>query len=139
MLTQLIKNMSYNFNLKEMKTNIKTHLLWTFLCFMVLMLTSCSEDKEWSEDYDINWPLTTIESVQPLSAVPGDIITVTGENMQFTNVFYIGSFACEVVTTSENQLTVRVPELITQESVISVYNIYRRTFVFKNGVFTPIH
>jgi hypothetical protein len=94
MLTQLIKNMSYNFNLKEMKTNIKTHLLWTFLCFMVLMLTSCSEDKEWSEDYDINWPLTTIESVQPLSAAPGDIITVTGENMQFTNVFYIGSFAC---------------------------------------------
>ncbi len=130
--------MSYNFNIKEMKTNINRHLLWSLMCFIVLMLTSCSEDKEWSEDYDINWPLTTIESVQPLSTVPGDIITVTGKNMQFTNIFYIGSFACEVVTTSENQLTVKVPDLVTKESVISVYNVYRRTFVFEKGVFTPI-
>lgn len=121
-----------------MKTNINRHLLWSLMCFIVLMLTSCSEDKEWSEDYDINWPLTTIESVQPLSTVPGDIITVTGKNMQFTNIFYIGSFACEVVTTSENQLTVKVPDLVTKESVISVYNVYRRTFVFEKGVFTPI-
>jgi hypothetical protein len=105
----------------------------------MLALTCCSEDNnEWSKDYDIDWPVSTITNVQPISAVPGDVITITGTNLQHTYTFYIGSFSCEVTEKSETQLKVVVPKAITEPSIVSVFNLYRRTFEYTGGLFTPI-
>lgn len=121
-----------------MKTNhIKTYTLaGVLLCLVMLALSSC-HDREWSEDYDIEWPVTTIESVEPLQGPPGSILTVTGKNLDFTYIFRIGSFECEVVEKTAAQLRVKVPEALLEPSSISVYNLYRRTFEFE-GTFTPV-
>ena len=121
-----------------MKTKIKNSFLASFICFSMLALTCCEDDREWSEDYDIVWPITTIENVQPMSASPGDIITISGKNLQHTYNFYIGNFTCEIVSKTESQLTIVVPENVTEQSTISVFNLYRRTYVFEGGMVSPI-
>jgi hypothetical protein len=115
----------------------KMRISATFLfCLAVLALTSC-RDEAWSEKYDIEWPVSTITSVQPLSAPVGSILTVTGENLDFTYIFRIGSFECEVLEKTASQLKVRVPASVTETSTVSVYNLYRRTFEYPEK-FTPI-
>ena len=113
-------------------------LIWSWMCLTTILLVGCTtDDNTWSEDYDIEWPITTIESVQPLAAAPGATLTITGKNLQHTHYFYIGNFACEIVSKSDGQLTVLVPDQVTERSQISVLNVYRRTFVFKEAMFTP--
>jgi hypothetical protein len=130
----------YNLKIEKMKATIKAYIpRWIPACLMLLIMTCCAEDNnEWSKDYDIEWPVSTITNVQPLSAVPGDIITITGTNLQYTYTFYIGSFACEVTNMSDTQLSVKVPELVTEESTVSVLNLYRRSYIYEGGLFTPI-
>lgn len=106
---------------------------------IMFIFACCTEDNnEWSKDYDIEWPVSTITGVQPLSATPGDIITITGTNLQHTYYFYIGSFECEVIEKSETRLTIKVPALVTEASSVSVFNLYRRTYVYPDGQFVPI-
>ncbi|MDR1500177.1 MAG: IPT/TIG domain-containing protein [Tannerellaceae bacterium] len=123
-----------------MKTIISKRILTACLTTIVMLtLAGCADDNnEWSKDYDIEWPVSTITAVQPLQAAPGDLITITGVNLQHTYYFYIGSFDCEVVNKSETSLTIRVPALVTEASSISVFNVYRRTYVYPDGLFTPI-
>lgn len=121
-----------------MKSNrIKTYALAGALCCLAALALSSCRDREWSEDYDIEWPVSTIESVEPLQGPPGSILTVTGRNLDFTYIFRIGSFECEVIEKTATQLRVKVPEALLEESSISVYNLYRRTFEFE-GTFTPV-
>jgi hypothetical protein len=121
-----------------MKSNrIKTYALAGALCCLATFALSSCRDQEWSEDYDIEWPVTTIESIEPLQGPPGSILTVAGRNLDFTYIFRIGSFECEVLEKTATQLRVKVPEALLEESSISVYNLYRRTFEFE-GTFTPV-
>ena len=121
-----------------MKSNrIKTYALAGALCCLAALALSSCRDREWSEDYDIEWPVSTIESVEPLQGPPGSILTVTGRNLDFTYIFRIGSFECEVIEKTATQLRVKVPEALLEESSISVYNLYRRTFEFE-GTLTPV-
>jgi hypothetical protein len=121
-----------------MKSNpFKSYLLAAaLLCLITLTVASC-RDQEWSEDYDIEWPVSTIDNVQPLAAPVESILTVTGKNLDFTYIFRIGSFECEVLEKSPTQLKVKVPAAVTEVSSISVYNLYRRTFEFTEK-FTPL-
>jgi hypothetical protein len=128
--------------MEKMKTTIKQSLpLWSWICLAIVtgILTCCTEDNnEWSKDYDIEWPVSTITNVQPLSAAPGDIITITGTNLQHTYYLYIGSFECVINSKSETQLQVTVPATVTEPSTVSVYNLYRRSFEYPGGLFVPI-
>lgn len=105
----------------------------------LFMLSACNDEStEWSKDYDIEWPLTTITGVEPISAAPGSVVTVSGTNLHFTHIFYIGTLACEVIEKSETRLTIKVPAAATAPSSVSVYNVYRRTYVFEGSNFVPI-
>ena len=121
-----------------MKTNPKKYYMFILFVFTILGLTSCEDKKEWSENYDIEWPVSTIENVQPMSAAPEAVITITGKNLHLTGQLYIGDFACKVITMTETQLTVEVPERVTEASEVSVSNTFRRTFIYKQGLFVPI-
>ena len=125
-----------------MKRNI---LIWNLMCLTALFIVGCSSDPDdhvWSKDYDIEWPVTTIESVQPLSASPGATLTVTGKNMQYTHYFYIGTAACEILSKSDGQLTVKVPTGLSVSSEIALMNLYRRRYVYNDGnnpiLFVPV-
>jgi len=122
-----------------MKTRLNTYAPLGLL-MLILSLTCCTEDNnEWSKDYDIEWPVSTITSVQPMSASAGDVITISGANLQFTNILYFGAIDCtkDILTKSETQLTLRLPATVVQVGTVSVYNLYRRMYVFTD-LFTPL-
>jgi hypothetical protein len=121
-----------------MKTKKTQPPLLAIIALLSAIFLHCDDTPEWSKDYDIQWPLTTIESVTPLSAAPGTTITLTGKNMHFSYYIYIGAFSCEILTRTETTVTITVPDKITGKSPISVYNLYRRTFVYPGGSFIPI-
>jgi hypothetical protein len=114
--------------------------VWILICLLTSGLASCGDDDdfEWSKDYDIEWPVSTITNVQPLNAAPGSTITITGTNLQHAYIVYIGSFASDILTKSDTQLTVKVPAAFSEPSTVAVYNIYRRTFPFTGGELIPI-
>ena len=114
-------------------------VIWNCMCLTALLLVGCNTDEnnEWSKNYDIEWPVSTIENVQPLSASPGETLTITGKNLQHTYYFYIGTVSCTIDSKSDTQLQIIVPAQVRDESPISVVNLYRRTFVY-NLYFTPI-
>ena len=113
-------------------------LIFSWMCLMALLVVGCSDDKEWSENYDIKWPVTTITSVSPMSAGPGDVLTISSENMQHTYMFYIGTYECDILSRTPTQITVEVPAQLTERSLVSVLNVYNRRFEFTEGLFTPI-
>ncbi|MDR1644831.1 MAG: IPT/TIG domain-containing protein [Tannerellaceae bacterium] len=115
--------------------------LWVWCCMIALaaLASGCAEDNnEWSKDYDIEWPVSTITGIQPTSAAPGDSVTVSGTNLHFTYNIYIGSFECVIGTRTETQLRVAVPANVTEPSVVSVFNLYRRTYEYTDVLFVPI-
>ncbi len=67
-----------------MKTNFKKQISILSLVLSSMLIFSSCEEKPWSEDYDIEWPVTTIENVTPLTAAPGDVLTITGQNLNYT-------------------------------------------------------
>ena len=122
-----------------MKTNIKKYIsVWTLIFSAILIFSSC-EEKPWSEDYDIEWPVTTISSVTPLTGVPGDIVTITGTNMEHATSVYIGASVCTPIagTQTPTQLQITVPETVGTGGEVSVLNVYRRRYVYTGGRFTP--
>ncbi|MDR0537057.1 MAG: IPT/TIG domain-containing protein [Tannerellaceae bacterium] len=124
-------------NIQEIITRMLHTRIAAIIAGLAMLLASCSSNTDWAEDYDIEWPLSTIESVSPLAAAPGATITITGKNLQHTYYIYIGTFACDILSKSESTVKAKVPEQLTEKSPISVYNLYRRTFVFDGGLFSP--
>ncbi|KAA6329365.1 hypothetical protein EZS27_021822 [termite gut metagenome] len=116
---------------------MKTIISVGSLVCLLFLLTCCNENKDFSTDYDIEWPVSSIESISPAQQTVGENIEVTGKNLQHTYNFYIGSIGCEIVSKSENKLVVKVPLNVIEESTVSIINLYNRTFTF-SGKFTPL-
>ena len=123
-----------------MKSNIKIFILCGLALFVTIGLTCCDDEKEWSKDYDIVWPVSTITGFSPTTAAPGETITITGTNLDHVFLVHIGSLSCQIAndTRTATQLTITVHPQVTRPSEVSVTNRYDRKFVFKEGLFTPI-
>ncbi|KAA6313915.1 hypothetical protein EZS27_035394 [termite gut metagenome] len=122
-----------------MKTTIRLRyasILWC-LATLMFLLACCSDEKEFSADYDIEWPVSSIDRIEPINQKVGETIEVTGKNLQHTVSFYIGSISCKIITKSENKLIVEVPLTVAERSSISITNLYNRKFNFSE-LFIPI-
>ncbi len=93
---------------------------------LILSFTGC-EDKKWSEDYDIKWPVPQISSLSQKGDVAiGSEITITGSN--FANVMVaVKGEECTVLSTNdaETELKVLLPRIF-EEGPIEIYNVYKR-------------
>ena len=122
-----------------MKNNIKKIIIYGFVFFMTIGLTCCEDDKGWSENYDIEWPVSTITGFSPATARPGETITITGTNLNYVLNVYIGQLSCQIDNDrSATQLTITVHPQVTDPSEVSILNCYDRVFVSKAGLFIPI-
>ena len=97
---------------------------------------------EFSENYDIPWKISTITAVSPLSAVPGTVITIQGENLGSDLVsstgITIGTEICTIVSQSATSITIIAPSFQTSEELdVVVLNLHNRKFVFEKK-FVPI-
>ncbi|PWD99391.1 IPT/TIG domain-containing protein [Marinilabilia rubra] len=101
------------------------------LLLMAGLFTGC-QDKEWSEDYDIEWPVSEISQISTNEAQIEDVITITGTNLDYVNDVLVGNTTCEIIEdeSSASQLTFKLPRRVESGNV-SVRNEYDRTYVFE--------
>ncbi len=111
--------------------NIFKNITWLFLAMFVL-LPAC-EDKKWSEDYDIEWPVSQISEMSATDAEIEDVITITGTNLDKVHEVLVGNTSCTIIEeeTSATQLTFQLPRRVESGNV-SVRNEYDRTFVYED-------
>ena len=107
------------------------HFTYIFLLAFTVLVVGCSDNElEFSENYDIPWKISTITAVSPLSAVPGTVITIQGENL--------GSDLVSIVSQSATSITIIAPSFQTSEELdVVVLNLHNRKFVFEKK-FVPI-
>lgn len=118
-----------------MKTKHIGLLLSAFL--LIFLLSSCEEEKDWSEDYDIDFPVSTISSVSPLQQTIGGEVTISGENLEHVLFVSLGNLRCDIVSQTTGTIVVTIPEN-AEKSYMSVENKYQRVYVFEDEKFTPI-
>lgn len=118
-----------------MKKNI-----WDISLLILLMLaflTAC-ENKEWSEDYDIEWPVSRISELSTTDASIEETITIVGTELDKVKDVLIGTTVCEVDTTLENnasQLSFKIPRRV-KSGLVSVRNQFDRTFIYEDKPLT---
>jgi hypothetical protein len=116
---------------------IKKYISFLFISLLMTALSGCYEEKEWSEDYDIDYPISTITSVSPMEQTVGGLVTITGENLDIVLTVNIGAVICEIVSQTSTQIVFKVPAAADKDRV-SVTNKYDRQFIYKEGFFIPV-
>jgi hypothetical protein len=111
--------------------------LIVFISVILTALTGCYDEKEWSEDYDIDYPISTITSVTPMEQNIGGSVTITGTNLDIVSVVHIGTVGCEITSQSSSQIVITVSD-VAQRDLLSVTNKYDRQFVYDEGFFVPL-
>lgn len=96
-----------------------------------LLLNSCHDD-DFSENYDINLPVATVESVDNLQPFVDKEIVLTGENLNTATAVNIGAYKFTIVSTAEDGRTavVKVPRSV-DAGTLTIINKYKRTFESK--------
>ncbi|MFT3902645.1 MAG: hypothetical protein QM727_05705 [Niabella sp.] len=109
-----------------MKSNIRKW--WLVLgIFTMLLFTGCQE-KDFSQDYDIALPVSTIVDFNPKTQLVGEKVTLYGENLDMVSSLFIGSSACQVVSKEPGTLVFVVPRT-AEQGTITVLNKYKREFI----------
>ncbi len=123
-----------------MKTNKQavksTFLRWACLCLGLLVLSNCQKD-EFSEDYDIQWPLPEITSFTPGNAMIGSQIMISGTNLDFTKEVRVGAegVMATVDSATFDMVMVTLPRVFTSGPITLTTSFRRTTITTEN--FTP--
>ncbi|HBX45160.1 IPT/TIG domain-containing protein [Limibacterium fermenti] len=104
---------------------IKTIKILCGVLFMILW-TACDE-KDFSEDYDINLPVSEIVDFNPKTGAVGSEVTLYGENMDLVTSVYIGNASGTIISQDEEKLVFQVPRT-AEAGGITVRNNYKREF-----------
>ncbi|GAF04102.1 IPT/TIG domain-containing protein [Saccharicrinis fermentans] len=121
--------------------NILKYSLFSFLLGLVVFATGC-EEKELSEDYDINWPIPEITEVSVAGDVAiGSQITVKGAYFADA-VVTINGIECTVISVNdtETEMTVELPRIFEQGllRVANVFNRYSESDELLNPVYPEV-
>lgn len=116
--------------------NTKYINLILFACLLLFGLQGC-EEKEWSEDYDINYPVSTITAVSPVQQKVGGEVTITGTNLDLVSSVSLGNLRCVIKSKNAGTIVITVPGN-AQKNFISVENLYKRVFMYEKEIFIPI-
>ncbi|MGQ8335525.1 hypothetical protein ACUNWD_03180 [Sunxiuqinia sp. A32] len=108
-----------------MKT--KNILNTSWLLLLILLFSLGCEDHQWSEDYDINLPLSVVNSISTKSAMVSDQVSLTGTVLDKVSNVWIGKVECKIVDGSQNSgdLSFIVPRRAISGPVV-LKNLYRR-------------
>jgi hypothetical protein len=95
----------------------------------MFIITSCSDDGDYSEDYDIKWPVPTISSISPAdSAVVSSDVILTGTGLDKVMSLTIDNRTMTIVEKSATSLKATLPRKFNT-ATIAVTNLYRRTVI----------
>ncbi|WP_028298515.1 IPT/TIG domain-containing protein [Olivibacter sitiensis] len=106
-----------------MKKDKLTRLISCILS-SVILIAGCQE-KEFSEDYDINLPVSEIIDFNPKTAVIDQQVTVYGENLDMVTSLSIGAVSCEILSQEPDKLIFKVSRSASADPIV-VNNKYKR-------------
>lgn len=108
---------------------MKTNYIKGFLFAAVsLLAVGCSED-DFSEKYDINFPVASITSVSKADPFVDDEVTIKGQNLQTATSIAIDAYKFTIVSVAKNgeSAVIKVPRSVNA-GVLSATNKYQRKF-----------
>ncbi len=96
------------------------------LSAIILFSLGC-EDKEWGEDYDINWPVPQITGLSSNDAFIDEIITINGTNLDKVTSIKLAGQDCEIVEGSASTSSIQFKIARRAETgIVTLKNVYRR-------------
>lgn len=101
---------------------------------LVLLCLGCADEQKWTDDYDINFPAPTIETINRTKVEVGDTLHLTGFFEKLTTAT-IGDGYTKIVSISEDYKTAK---LLVTESCISgklvLQNIYKQKYTHQVNI-----
>lgn len=122
--------MNYSFNTSFMKKLIAATMGFAFIA-------GCTKSKEFSEDYDIDWPVPVITSFTPEKQTIDQNITISGSKFEKLTRVTVGNPETEasIVSSSATQIVVKVPRT-ANAGPVTVYTNYNQKGVSEKSL-TP--
>lgn len=110
------------------------NILSLLLIFATALLLGGCDENQWSEDYDIEWPVTSIQEVSSNDVMVSDVVTITGELMDKGYKVYLGGQACEIVegSVTETELQFIVGRRATT-GFVEIENLYDRVYTYQES------
>ncbi len=108
--------------------------IYLFVITTMVLLASGCEDKQWGEDYDIEWLVSTISSISSDDVMVDDIVTISGENLDKVYKVYLSGKECTVVegSASASQIQFVVGRRATT-GFLSLTNLYDREYTYEGA------
>ncbi len=99
---------------------------WLVILTLAAVL-SCSDEKEFSEDYDINWPAPVINELSADEVMIDDVVTVVGTGLDKTTRITLSGEACEIVegSATATEIKFKVARRAKTGKIV-IENVYRR-------------
>lgn len=94
------------------------------------LMIGCTEEKDFSRNYDINFPRATVDSISPMTDTIGKNITIYGKQFQkISSVQIAGVYSCAVVnidttTSTKNKMVITIPRVV-EKGTIYIKNLYK--------------
>lgn len=111
----------------------QSSFFWMTLA-LTLLIVAC-EEKEFSEDYDIPWPIPEVTDFTPKEALIESEVTITGVNLDQTTRVSIGSSEAQIISKSATQVVIKIPRVLSTDK-IKVHTAFKRD-AFSVDKFTP--
>ena len=98
--------------------------------FFIILLVSCGEESDENPQSKV-----TIAAISPDKGLPGTDVTITGSGfspVKTENIVTLGPVGAEVITATEKQLVIRIPEnAVTSAILVKVNNSEASSLTFK--------
>lgn len=114
------------------KTLFKTAL---GVCALVLVITACTKEKEYSDGFDISYPIPAITDFSPKEQFIDSSIIITGTNLEKASKVTVGANQGEakIISKSATQVVAKLPRYITGAGVVTVFTSYKNEAVSKES------
>lgn len=98
-------------------------------------LQNCTQEQEWGENYDINFPVPVIDSVSAFRVTVGDTLELLGDFHKVTSVTIGGGYT-NIISVSQDslQMSVKITETCVSGPLI-VTNVFEKRGRYKTDVF----
>lgn len=107
---------------------------YKWILFLIIsFLISCSEE-EWSKNYDINFPIPFIESIDKTNVNVGDIITLKGDFEKLNNVT-IGDGFANIISISDDNSNVQIEVTgFCKSGDMILENLYKKKYTYPTRI-----
>jgi len=110
------------------------NLLYLLVIAAVTLIVSGCEENKWSEDFDIDWPVSAVQSVSADDVMIDEVVTITGTNMDKVYKIYLAGQECAIVDGSATATQIQfIVGRRASTGFVNVENVYDRVFEYADA------